>query len=89
MNRSINSCFQGHLVQETFGVMTPKGSNVIAPGKEVRRNPGIEGLSFVPALARNFQKDTDRFASKMEPKWYKIYDIRSRIENPTIGSSTL
>ena len=28
--------------QVKHGGLTPEGSNVIAPGKEVRRNPGIE-----------------------------------------------
>ena len=28
--------------QMTLGSLTLKGSNVLAPGKEVRRNPGIE-----------------------------------------------
>ena len=30
------------MVQMTLGSLTLKGSNVLAPGKEVRHNPGIE-----------------------------------------------
>ncbi|MBN3582515.1 hypothetical protein JYB64_08945 [Algoriphagus aestuarii] len=52
-NKASNQ-FRNQMIQGTLGELTLKGSNVIAPGKEVRRNPGIERLSFVPALAREW-----------------------------------
>ncbi|MBN3582496.1 hypothetical protein JYB64_08850 [Algoriphagus aestuarii] len=53
-------------VQVTFGSATLKGSNVIAAGKEVRRNPGFEGLSFVPALARDRHSEKKRICQQDE-----------------------
>ncbi|MBN3582413.1 hypothetical protein JYB64_08435 [Algoriphagus aestuarii] len=55
-------------VQVTFGSATLKGSNVIAPGKEVRRNPGFEGLSFVQRWLENGIWNGKGIASKMKTK---------------------